>query len=129
MRYWVIVAAACLACPAAASAQAVISGAEFARRAEPWLKKSWVSLLTAKEPKQLMQQFADSGERVRRAQDADRAAGRKPASCIPPKGKAKIDLRQFVGFIRTMPTLDQARPLDHALVQWSRKTYPCPASA
>ena len=61
MRYWVIVAAACLACPAAASAQAVISGAEFARRAEPWLKKSWVSLLTAKEPKQLMQQFADSG--------------------------------------------------------------------
>lgn len=127
MRYWAIVAGLCLACSSVAAAQSGPSGGEFARRAEPWLKKSWVSLLTAKEPKRLMQLFVDSSERVRSAQDADRAAGRKPASCLPPRGKAKIDLRQFVAFIRTMPAADQARPLDHALVEWSRKAYPCPA--
>lgn len=126
MKLKLMALAALLAVPSLANAQAVISGGEFLRRAEPMLKKSMVSLAFAKEPKQLMQQFADAGERVRRAQDADRAAGRKPSSCIPPKGKAKIDFRQFLGFIKTMPPAEQARPLDHAIVQWSHKAYPCP---
>ncbi len=114
-----------LAVPAMAQAQGVISGGEFLRRAEPMLKKSWISLVTAKEPKQLMQQFADAGERVRRAQDADRSAGRKPATCLPPKGKAKLDIREFLGFIKAMPAAEQARPLDHSVVRWSQKAYPC----
>ena len=111
---------------ASASAQGVISGGEFLHRAEPMLKKSRVSLVAAKEPKLLMQQFADAGDRVRRAQDADRAAGRKPATCLPPKGKAKLEIRSFLGFIRTMPAAEQARPLDHAIVRWSQIPYPCP---
>jgi hypothetical protein len=122
-----LLAVALLAAPGYASAQSVISGGEFQRRAEPLLKKSWISLVGAKEPKMLMQQFADAGERVRKAQDADRTEGRKPATCLPPKGKAKIDIRQFLAFIRTLPGADQAKPIDHALVQWSRKSYPCPA--
>ena len=49
MKLKLMALAALLALPSLANAQAVISGGEFLRRAEPMLKKSMVSLAFAKE--------------------------------------------------------------------------------
>ena len=99
-----------------------ISGGEFARRARPMLSMPMVQLMVMREPKQLMKQFAAAGERVRASQAADQAAGRKPESCLPPKGKARIDFNKFVTFLERLPTAEQARPLERALMLY----FPCP---
>lgn len=111
-----------------ADAQQPITNAEFVARAEPMLKKSMASLMFSSEAKKLMRALDTAAKAARAKQEADRAAGRKSTMCLPPKGKAKIDARQLIAYLKTLPPTEQSRSLDEGFASYAARKYPCPKS-
>jgi hypothetical protein len=124
----IIAAAALLAGPATAQPARPITSAEFVARAEPLMKKSMVSLMFSSEAKSLMRQLNAAAAATRAKQEADVAAGRKPAACLPPKGKAKIDARDLIAHLKSLPPADKARSLQAGFTSYAARKYPCPAA-
>jgi hypothetical protein len=58
--------------------------------------------------------------------DADKAAGRKPRSCPPPKGQAKIDSNTLIGSFQTIPAGKRGVSVKTAFYSFMDKRYPCP---
>ncbi|OYY92127.1 MAG: hypothetical protein B7Y45_00605 [Sphingomonas sp. 28-66-16] len=60
--------------------------------------------------------------------EAQIAAGRKPSSCPPPKGTAKVTSDELIAEFRTIPEV--ARPktsVNAAFVAFMTRRYPCKA--
>jgi hypothetical protein len=57
--------------------------------------------------------------------DADKAAGRKPRSCPPPKGQAKIDSNTLIGSFQTIPASKRGVSVKTAFYSFMDKRYPC----
>lgn len=110
----------------AGAAAPVISNAEFVRRAEPLMKKSMATLVFSGEARKLMKEFESAAQAVRGQQEADLAAGRKPATCLPAKGKAKVDFRELMTHLRTLPAAEQQRSFRSGFAGYAARKYPCP---
>ena len=124
MRSIALAAAVLLASPAIA--QQVMTSGEFVAKAEPLMKKSMVSLMFSSEAKKLMHELDTAAKATRARQEADLAAGRKPATCLPAKGKAKVDARELIAHLKALPPEEKARSLQAGFSSYAARKYPCP---
>ena len=124
MRSLAVIAAALFVSPAIA--QQVMTSAEFVTKAEPMMKKSMVSLMFSSDAKKLMQELDTAAKATRARQEADIAAGRKPATCLPAKGKAKVDARELIAHLKALPPAERARSLQTGFASYAARKYPCP---
>ena len=108
----------------AASSRAMTAG-EFLSRAEPLLKQSKMTLLFSSDARMLMGVFGDAADHARARFDADRAAGRPVAACLPPKGKASVNVNELLAYIRSLPTAERAKSFDAAFAGYAARKYPC----
>ena len=90
------------------------------------MKKSMASLMFSSEAKRLMRELGAAAEATRTQQDADRAAGRKPATCLPPKGKAKVDARELIAYLKALPQAEKSRNFRAGFANYAARKYPCP---
>ena len=127
MRLRVIIVAMCVSLAAPAVAAPQMSAGEFLKRAEPLLKKTKVALVFSGEARKLMATLGQAAERNRAKFDADRAAGRTPTACLPPKGKGQINATELLAHIRAMPPAQKAQSFDAAFSSYTAKKYPCRA--
>ncbi len=117
---------ALVATPALAQQGPPITIAEFVAKAEPMMKKSMASLMFSSEAKRLMREVGAAAEATRARQDADRAAGRRPATCLPPKGKAKVDARELIAHLKALPPAEKSRSFRAGFANYAAQKYPCP---
>lgn len=127
MNRWLMFTMALAVTAPTAAMEAPITSGEFARRAEPMLRKNMASLMLSSEARALGRMLGETARSVRARQEADVAAGRKPATCVPPKGKAKIDARGLVQYLKSLPTAEQAKPFQSGVTSYLAIKYPCPA--
>ena len=127
MKLRMVIAAVCVTLAAPAAAAPEMSAGEFLKRAEPLLKKSKVALVFSGEARKLMGTLGQAAERNRAKIDADRAAGRTPSACLPPKGKAQISATELLAHLRAMPPAQRAQSFDAAFASYTAKKYPCRA--
>jgi hypothetical protein len=113
------------AAPAAAHAAQAITAGEFLARAEPLLKKSKVALIASSDARELMRILGDTARKNRERLDADRAAGRAVAACLPPKGKASVDARELIAYLRAIPAGQRGQSFDQAFAGYAARKYPC----
>jgi hypothetical protein len=71
--------------------------------------------------------FGQAAERNRARLDAERAAGRKSTTCLPPKGKAQVNATELLAHIRSMPPAQKGQSFDTAFASYIAKKYPCRA--
>lgn len=128
MRHSPLFIAALLAAPAAAQPAPPMTSAEFVARAEPMMKKSMVSLMFSGEAKRLMKELDAAARATRARQEADLAAGRKPAACLPAKGKAKVDARELIAHLKSLPPAQRALSLQVGFTSYAARKYPCPGA-
>jgi hypothetical protein len=120
------IAAGALLLAIAAPGSAMTAG-EFLSRAEPLLKKSKVSLVFSGEARALLRELGAAADRTRTRLDADRAAGRPVAACLPPKGQAKVDATELLAHIRALPPAEKTKSFDQAFTGYVARKYPCRA--
>ena len=126
MKSKIILAAALVAVAAPAlAADKPMSAGEFLRRAEPLMKKSKVALVFSGEARMLLRMVGDAAQKNRDRLDADRAAGRKVSTCLPPKGKAEIKADELLRYMRSLPPAQKAQSFDAAFSGYVARKYPC----
>ena len=118
---WLAIATPVLAAPRP------LSAGEFLTRAEPLLKKSKMSLVFSKEARRLMAALGEAAQHNRSRLDAEKAAGRKVDTCLPEKGKAKVNANDLLAHIRSLPPAQKAQSFDAAFASYTAKKYPCRA--
>ncbi|HZE46717.1 MAG TPA: hypothetical protein VE087_07560 [Xanthobacteraceae bacterium] len=57
--------------------------------------------------------------------EADRAAGKPPRSCPPPRGQAKIDSKTLVASFETIPAANRDMSVKTAFYAFMDKRYSC----
>ncbi len=60
---------------------------------------------------------------------AEIASGRKPSSCPPPKGTAKITSNDLIASFRAIPPAQRRTSVAAAFAAMMKKRYPCPGSS
>ncbi len=58
--------------------------------------------------------------------DAAQAAHRKPRSCPPPKGQAKVDSNTLIASFQSIPPARRTMSVKAAFYSFMDKRYPCP---
>ena len=121
------IAAALIAILAAGPLDAApaMTAGEFLARAEPLLARSQITLLFSGEARRLMGVVRESAQSLRAQQDADRAAGRAPATCLPPKGKAEIGATELLGYMQELTPAQKSQSFDSAFRSFAARKYPC----
>ena len=61
----------------------------------------------------------------RAAHNADLAAGRPPAACLPPPGQQQLDWNTVNGWLRARPEAEQAQSLNEVIGRFLREKFPC----
>ena len=125
MKAALIAGALIVATAAPVMAAPGLTAGEFLSRAEPLLKKSKLELAFSGEARRLMKIVGQAAQRNRAQHDADRAAGRQPSACLPPKGKAELDVYQLLAHIRALPAAAKAASFDSAFASYTARKYPC----
>ena len=114
------------AIPAVAAQQHMTAG-QFLNRAEPLLKKNKMALVFSSEARRLVGVLGQAAQNNRARLDADKAAGRRVDTCLPEKGKAKVNANDLLAYIRAMPPAQKAQSFDSAFASYTAKKYPCRA--
>ena len=122
----VVLAGFLIATPLCAAHAQAITVAEFLARATPVEKKGIAGMFSA-EGRRLRQEIGKAAQATRAEQDNARRAGRPPATCLPPKGKAKINGRELLAFVRAIPPAQRGQSLQAAFAGFAGRKYPCPA--
>ena len=102
-----------------------MTAGEFLSRAQPLMKKSQISLLFSGEARRLMRVVRDSAQALRARQDADRAAGRASATCLPPKGKAEIGAAELLGYMNALTPEQKSQSFETVFRSFAARKYPC----
>ena len=123
----IMVAAVLIGLAAPASAAPEMTAGEFLARAEPLFKKSKVALAFSGEARKLMGTLGQAAQRNRARLEADRVAGRPLTTCLPPKGKAKVEAGALLAHIRAMSPAERAQSFESAFASYTAKKYPCRA--
>ena len=113
-----------IATPVLAAPQQMSAG-EFLAKAEPLLKKGKMALVFSKEARRLMTVLGEAAQHNRTRLDADSAAGRRTDTCLPKKGKAKVNANDLLAHIRAMPPAQKAQSFDAAFASYTARKYPC----
>jgi hypothetical protein len=122
----VVAAALLAAAPLSAAPAQTSTVAEFLARATPVEKKGLAGMFSA-EGRRLRQEVGKAAEATRAEQENARRAGRPPATCLPPKGKAKINGKELLAYFRAIPLTQRGQSLQAAFAGFASKKYPCPA--
>ena len=109
----------------AASAPAMSAG-EFLGRAEPLMKKSKATLIFSSEARQLARVLGETAQSTRARSEADRAAGRRAAMCLPAKGKANVNVPELLAHLRGLSPAQRAQSFEAAFTNFMARKYPCP---
>jgi hypothetical protein len=104
-----------------------MSAAEFVKRAGQVEKAGMAGLLSS-DARRLRKEIGLAAEGLRDEQDVAEKAGRAPPACLPPKGKAKVDARELVAFLRGLPPADRNLSFRAAFFRYGARKYPCSRS-
>lgn len=115
-------ALALLVLPVAAQAMTVD---EFLAKAAA-LKAKGMAAMMSSDLGLLRGEVTTAAEAYRAQIDADKAAGRKPRSCPPPKGQARIDSNTLIASFQTLPEGKRGISVKTAFYSFMDKRYPCP---
>lgn len=126
MRTLAFVLAAALSAATVAQPARPMTSAEFLSRAEPLLKKNMVSLMFSSEAKKLMNEVGAAAQATRKQQDVDRAARRQPATCLPAKGKAKVEAQELIAHLKSLTPAEKSRSFQSGFASYAARKYPCP---
>ena len=121
----IILAGLLLGVSSLSGAAGPITAGEFLARAEPLMQKSKMALLFSSEAKALMKIAGETAQRNRARLDAERAAGRPVRTCLPPKGKARMDAKELLAYLRALPPQQRSESFDLAFGGYAAKKYPC----
>ena len=97
---------------------------EFLAKADALQKKGAMALFSADIGK-LKAEIVNSGKQLRAEQEAARAAGRTPATCMPERDKAKVTSTELIAHFKTIPPAQRNVPVKTAFAGLMRKKYPC----
>ena len=121
-RSMVAAALALLVLPMAAQAMTVD---DFLAKAAA-LKAKGVAAMMSPDLGLLRGEIKTVADAYRADIDADKASGKKPRSCPPPKGQAKIDSNTLIGSFQTIPEGKRGMSVKTAFYSFMDKRYPCP---
>src|SRR5690606_40248871 len=77
-------------------------------------------------PRPLTNEIGGAFKAVRDDQAAARAAGRRPATCIP-EGKISLSAEQILARFNAIPAQRRNISVNQAVREWMGERYPCPA--
>ena len=128
MRQWTIAAGALglslSANPMQAVAMPSMTVQEFVTTANR-IPQNPTALLRS-DTRRLMNEFRDGMRTVRAEQTAARAAGRRPATCMP--DKVSFSPNDILGRFNAIPAARRSQiTVTQALREWMAERYPCPA--
>ncbi len=123
MRKWMMgLGVAAVLLPAAAQAMSV---AEFLAKTDA-LKAKGIMAMASPDIGLLRDDIASASDAYRAGLAAETAAGRKPSSCPPPKGTAKITSDDIIAAFRAIPAPRRARTSTKtAFAAFMKQRYPC----
>ena len=102
-----------------------MSVATFLAKAEA-LEKRGIAAMFARDFKVLKGEVESSAERYRQRIESDRTAGRKPHSCPPAKGSAKLGSDELLAHFRTYPVPRRSSvTVRSAFFDMMAKRFPC----
>jgi hypothetical protein len=114
-----------VAAPALAANE--MTAGQFLAKAEPLLKKNKMALMFSGEARKLIGVLGHAAQNNRARLEADKRAGRTVDTCLPEKGKAKVNANELLAHIRAMPPAQKAQSFDSAFASYTAKKYPCRA--
>ena len=88
------------------------------------MQRSKAALILSQEARYLLKELGASAQRTRARLDADRLAGRPSATWVPPKGQAKVEVNEFLAYVRAPPPAQRTQSLDQAFAGHMAKKYP-----
>lgn len=115
-------ALALLVLPVAAQAMTV---AEFLAKATA-LSAKGTAATASPDLGLLRDEIRTAAQAYRTVIESARAAGGKPRSCPPPKGKAKIDSATLIAAFEKIPPAQRGTSVRAAFFSFMDKRYPCP---
>ena len=122
MRKTIAIGVACaLLIPVAASAMTV---AEFLGKADA-LKAKGLLAVGSPDIALLRQEIMRASDAYRGGLAAQIAAGKKPSSCPPRKGTAKVSSDDIIADFRALPPARQRASVQDAFAAFMSKRYPC----
>ena len=121
----VLLAAVLMAVASPVLAAGQITAGQFLTRAQPLLKKNKMALMFSGEARKLVGILGQAAQSNRTRLEAEKAAGRKVDTCLPEKGKAKVNANDLLAHIRAMPPAQKAQTFDAAFASYIAKKYPC----
>ena len=116
----VVAALALSALPGAAAAMSVQEFLTSANR----IPRNPTALLRS-DTRRLMNEIGGAFQAVRDDQAAARAAGRRPATCIP-EGKISLSAEQILDRFNAIPAQRRHISVNQAVREWMAERYPCP---
>ena len=81
--------------------------------------------LLRSDTRRLMNEVKTGFTTLRREQDAARAAGRRPATCMPEK--VSMDASQLLARFNAIPPARRNISVTQGLREWMAERFPCPA--
>lgn len=116
----VVAALALSALPGAAAAMSVQEFLTSANR----IPRNPTALLRS-DTRRLMNEISGAFQAVRNDQAAAKAAGRRPAACLP-EGKINLSAEQILDRFNAIPAQRRHISVDQAVREWMAERYPCP---
>ena len=124
MKAAAIAVVAALALSTLPGAAAAMSVQEFLTSANR-IPRNPTALLRS-DTRRLMNEIGGAFKAVRDDQAAARAAGRRPATCIP-EGKISLSAEQILARFNAIPAPRRNISVNQAVSEWMAERYPCPA--
>ena len=121
----VMIGLAMLAVLAPVAAQAM-TVSEFLAKADA-LKAKGVFALASSDFTLLKQEIDRASDAYRARLAAQVAAGKKPSSCPPPKGTAKVTSDDIIANFKSLPAARQKANVKYAFAAFMTNRYPCKA--
>ena len=116
----VVAALALSALPGAAAAMSVQEFLTSANR----IPRNPTALLRS-DTRRLMNEISGAFQAVRDDQAAAKAAGRRPAACLP-EGKINLSAEQILDRFNAIPAQRRHISVNQAVREWMAERYPCP---
>ncbi len=116
----VVAALALSALPGTAAAMSVQEFLTSANR----IPRNPTALLRS-DTRRLMNEISGAFQAVRDDQAAAKAAGRRPAACLP-EGKINLSAEQILDRFNAIPAQRRHISVNQAVREWMAERYPCP---
>lgn len=113
-----------LAASLAATAASAMTVQEFLTTANG-IPRNPTALLRS-DTRRLMNEVKTAFRTIGEEQDAARAAGRRPATCVP-EGRVRLSADDILNRLNAIPPARRNISVTQAIREWMAEKYPCPA--